>query len=121
MNIVRASLSIRPAFQHLNGASQNPGVALEQRCLRTIPHAQVKQREELGLVLSDTERDYFREVCARLLLRVPLPAPKGEGLLLLLLILQYEIVCYIALIDGGPQCSWRTAVIQSKWQQYSFT
>ena len=121
MNIVRASLSIRPAFQHLDGASQKRGVALEQCCLRTIPHAQVKQREELGLVLSDTERDYFREVCARLLLRVPLPAPKGEGLLLLLLILQYEIVCYIALIDGGPQCSWRTAVMKSKWQQYSIT
>ena len=65
MNIVRASLSIRPAFQHLNGATQNPSVALEQRCLRTIPHAQVKQREELGLVLSDTERDYFREVCPK--------------------------------------------------------
>ena len=71
MNIVRASLIVRPAFQHLNGATQNPGVAQEQRCLRIIPQAQVKQREELGLVLSDTERDYFREVCARHFLRVP--------------------------------------------------
>ena len=114
MNIVRASLSIRPAFQHLDGASQKRGVALEQCCLRTIPHAQVKQREELGLVLSDTEREYFGEVCARLLLRVLLPASDREGLLLLLLIMQYGIVCPTALIDGGSQNSWETAVYQSE-------
>ena len=78
MNIVRASLSIRPAFQHLDGASQKRGVALEQCCLRTIPHAQVKQREELGLVLSDIERDYYREVCARPILPVAWTSSRSE-------------------------------------------
>ena len=33
-----------------------------QRCARMIPQARVKEREELGLVLSDLEREYYREV-----------------------------------------------------------
>ena len=88
MNVVRASLSIRPSFQHLNGPTQSPGTFLDQRCLYTIPHAQVKEREELGLVLSDIERNYFREVCTRHFLPFPGPAQSGEGVLLLLLSLQ---------------------------------
>ena len=71
MIVVRASLTVRPSFQHLNGAIQSPGVSLEQRSLRTIPHAQVKQREELKLVLSDVERDYYREVRIRHFLWAP--------------------------------------------------
>ena len=78
MNVVRASLSIRPSFPHSSGPTQSPGVFLEQRCLRTIPHAQVKQREELGLVLSDIERDYYREVCARPILPVAWTSSRSE-------------------------------------------
>lgn len=33
-----------------------------QRCARMIPQVRVKEQEELGLVLSDLEREYFREV-----------------------------------------------------------
>ena len=62
MSALRTSRNVTPAQPLLRRATAVHVLPLGQRCMRMIPQARVKQQEELGLVLSDLEREYFREV-----------------------------------------------------------
>ena len=62
MNALRISRNATPGQSLIRNAASVHAVPVGQRCVRMIPQARVKEQEELGLVLSDLEREYFREV-----------------------------------------------------------
>ena len=65
MNTVRPLLAGGSAIPHLRTAAQSPALPSQQRCMRMTPQAKVEQQEELGIVLSELEREYYREVRSR--------------------------------------------------------
>lgn len=70
MNIVRPLLAGGSAFPHLRPAAQSLALPSQQRCMRMMLQARIEQQEELGLVLSELEREYYREVRSRAIHRV---------------------------------------------------
>ncbi len=62
MNALRISRNATPGRLLSRSAASVHALPAGQRCVRMIPQARVKEQEELGLVLSDLEREYFREV-----------------------------------------------------------
>ena len=69
MNVVRPLLA-GGAFPHIRPAAQSLALPSQQRCMRMVLRARVEQQEELGLVLSEVEREYYREVRSRAIHRV---------------------------------------------------
>ncbi len=62
MTALRISRNAMPGQSLFRSAASVHALPAGQRYVRMIPHARVKEQEELGLVLSDLEREYFREV-----------------------------------------------------------
>ena len=62
MSALRTLRNATPAHHLSRSAATLHILPLGQRYVRMVPQARVKEQQELGLVLSDLEREYFREV-----------------------------------------------------------